>query len=96
MDQIIAVLYIVFWVWVGWTAHRILTIFRLAKAELALIEKDELVIEVEAEKILENYHIRKFDTKEFLAQGQSIVSAGEAALDRLPKGAQIRVINVIE
>lgn len=94
--DLISLLSVLFAFWLGYSVHRIKTMIDNQQ----LIDEiktniEENLIEVESERIGEVYHIRKFDTKEFLAQGPTMLAAGEAALDRLPKDCQIRIINVI-
>ena len=97
--DLISILSLFFAFLLGYNVHRIKTIVNnqivLEKINEELKEQLSNVIEVESERIGDTYHIRKFDTKEFLAQGSTMVAAGEAALDRLPKDSQIRIVNVI-
>ena len=97
--DLISILSLFFAFLLGYNVHRIKTIVNnqivLEKLNDELKEQLANVVEVESERIGDMYHIRKFDTKEFLAQGPTVVDAGEAALDRLPKDSKIRVVNMI-
>lgn len=97
--DLISILSLFFAFLLGYNVHRIKTIVNnqvvLEKLNSELQEQLNNIVEVESERIGEMYHIRKFDTKEFLAQGPTVVAAGEAALDRLPKDSQIRIVNMI-
>jgi hypothetical protein len=97
--DLISILTLFFAFLLGYNVHRIKTIINneivLEKLKDEIERQSDNVVEVESERIGEMYHIRKFDTKEFLAQGPTMVAAGEAALDRLPKDSQIRIVNVI-
>lgn len=97
--DLISILTLFFAFLLGYNMHRIKTIINneamLEQLKEEIKQQSENVVEVESERIGDFYHIRKFDTKEFLAQGPTMVAAGEAALDRLPKDSQIRIVNVI-
>jgi len=97
--DLISILSLFFAFLLGYNVHRIKTIVDnqivLEKINGGLKGQLANIVEVESERIGEMYHIRKFDTKEFLAQGASVAAAGEAALDRLPKDSQIRIVNMI-
>lgn len=97
--DLISLLSVLFAFWLGYTVHKVKTMVDnqqlIDEIKNNIEENLAKVVEVESERIGEVYHIRKFDTKEFLAQGPTMVAAGEAALDRLPKDCQIRIVNVI-